>query len=67
LKSPIYQRNTDIREARGKIPMWVIAERLGIHENTLRHWLRQELPHSKKSRILRVIEDIKRELMQQEA
>jgi hypothetical protein len=60
--SPIYQRNVEIRIARGKIPLWVVSERLGVHENTLRLWLRKELPEAKKSEILNVISELQKEL-----
>jgi DNA-binding transcriptional regulator LsrR (DeoR family) len=35
-------RNPDIRNdiANSKIPQWLIAEKMGIHETTLSRWLR---------------------------
>lgn len=54
-------RNEDIKRAKGSIPNWLIAEKLGIHENSLYRLLRQELSKEKKEEILRVIEVIKRD------
>lgn len=63
----MFKRNLDIREAKGKIPKWLIAERLGVHENTLNGWLRQELSGEKKQQILNVINQIKEEMESSEA
>lgn len=52
-------RNEEIRRAKGSVPNWVIAERLGIHENSLYRILRQELPKEKKEEILKIIEELK--------
>ncbi|MFC0472501.1 hypothetical protein ACFFHM_18950 [Halalkalibacter kiskunsagensis] len=56
-----YERNRDIRKAKGNIPSWVIAEKLGIHENSYYRLLRKELPGNKKDKILKIIEEIKSE------
>ncbi|MDQ0880964.1 hypothetical protein [Peribacillus sp. V2I11] len=57
-----HTRNEDIRMAKGSVPNWLIAEKLGIHENSLYRILRQELPMEKKEEILKVIEELKREM-----
>ncbi|KIL72345.1 hypothetical protein [Bacillus badius] len=60
MKHPI--RNQEIRKAKASVPNWLIAERLGIHENSFYRLLRQELPKEKKEEILRIIEDLKLDL-----
>jgi hypothetical protein len=56
--------NTEIRNARGKIPKWMIAEKLGVHENTLNGWLRKELNKERKEQIIAIIEELKIELQE---
>jgi FKBP-type peptidyl-prolyl cis-trans isomerase (trigger factor) len=58
----MFKRNPDIRTAKGKIPNWVIAERLGIHENTMYSWMRKQLNDSEKQLILEAIRKIKLEI-----
>lgn len=48
-----------------QIPLWAVAERLGIHENTLRIWLRKEIEGEKKQRILSAIYKIQSELQEE--
>lgn len=45
------------------IPLWKIAQMVGISEPTLTRWLRVELSQEKKVRILQAIEQLKREAM----
>lgn len=52
-------RNEKIRRAKGSIPNWLIAEKLGIHENSFYRLLRHELSEEKKQEILNIIEKIK--------
>lgn len=54
-------RNEEIRKAKGSIPNWVIAEKLGIHENSFYRLLRQELSEEKKEEILKIIEGLKQD------
>lgn len=54
------KRNIEVRKAKGKIPNWIIAEKLGIHENSLYRLLRQELSKDKKEEILSIIHELKR-------
>lgn len=54
-------RNKEIRRAKGPVPNWLIAEKLGIHENSFYRLLRQELPNEKKEEILKIIDELKQE------
>jgi PP-loop superfamily ATP-utilizing enzyme len=58
----MFQRNLDIREAKGKIPMWLCAEKLCVSENTFIKWMRTELGPEKKEKIMAAITEIKAEL-----
>jgi len=58
----MFKRNQDIREAKGNIPTWVIAERLGVHENTLHNWMKKEMCKKRKESIMSAIVEIKKEL-----
>lgn len=50
-------------EAKGQIPYWMIAERLGVHENTVRNWMKSEMSKDKKTKVLAAIAEIKKELI----
>lgn len=54
-----FERNYEIKDAKGNIPNWLIAEKLGIHENSYYRLIRQKLSNEKKKEILEVIEEIK--------
>jgi transposase-like protein len=56
------KRNEVVQEAKGRIPYWVIAERLGIHENTLQNWMKAEMEEERKDKVLRAIEEIKNDV-----
>lgn len=58
------RRNQDLRKYRDqeKIPNHAIAEKLGVHENTLMRWLNKELSKEKKQHILSAIEEVKKEM-----
>ena len=51
-------KNQEIRQAAKKrgVRHWQIADALGIHETTLTHKLRYELPQDEKERILSIID-----------
>lgn len=51
----------DIREfmKESNVFTWQLAEKLGVHENTVYRLLRKELPTQKKLEILQVITEIK--------
>lgn len=57
------QRNVEIRQAikSSNLYVWQVAERLGVHENTLFRTLRKELPTEKKAEILTIISNLKGE------
>lgn len=49
-------------KARNKrIPLWEIAERIGISEATISRWMRVQLSEEKESRILKAMEEITEE------
>ncbi|MEF7637391.1 MULTISPECIES: hypothetical protein [Bacillus] len=54
-------RNQDIKNLKGRISNWMIAEKLGVHENTVIRWLRSDLSTERRQRIIMVIEEIKKE------
>lgn len=55
-------RNKELRQAKGKIPTWLIAEKLGIHENTLFRRFRREMNKCDKKEILDAIKEINIEM-----
>jgi hypothetical protein len=57
------KRNQDIRKAKGNIPNWLIAEKIGIHEVTFIRWMRQEMSLNKKDTVLTAIKIAKEELV----
>lgn len=57
-----YLCNQDILEAKGEIPYWVIALKLGVHENTVRNWMRREMSEKQKQKVLDVIKEIEKSL-----
>lgn len=60
--SNMYERNLEIREAKGKIPYWMIAEVLGVSEGTLQRWMRKEMSVHKKEEVMDAIIKIKNEM-----
>lgn len=55
------EKNAEIIKAKGDIPYWIIASQLGVHENTIRNWMKREVDPVKKVKLLKVIEEIKQE------
>ena len=55
--------NQDVRKAAriADVPLWKIADAIGVSEPTITRWLRHELPADKKQRILEAIESIEKE------
>lgn len=53
--------NTEIRAVlkAEKIPYWRIADKLGVHENTILRRMRYELSDADRENILRAISEIK--------
>lgn len=58
----MFKRNLDIREAKGDIPLWAIAERLGVHENTIYNWMKKEMGEQRKEKVMAVITEIEEEI-----
>ena len=58
----MFKRNLDIREYKGKIPFWVIAEKMGIHETTLLYRMRKEMSQKEKAEIMAIIDQIEQEM-----
>jgi hypothetical protein len=58
----MFKRNKEIREAKGAIPFWIIAERLGVHENTVQNWMKREMSQARKEKVMCVIAEIKEEI-----
>lgn len=55
--------NVQVREAKGFIPWWKIAEKAGVAEITLVKWMRKELDAEKKERVMKAIKDVKEEML----
>lgn len=58
----MFKRNLDVWEAKGKIPVRIIAEKLGVHFSTLNGWLGQEMDPERKQKVLAAIDEIKKEM-----
>lgn len=52
--------NEDVRRASDKsqVPLWKVADKLGISESTMTRKMRHELSETEKKRILAIIADI---------
>ena len=61
--------NTEIRqELKNKnIPYWKIADKLGVHENTVIRRLRHELPEQEKEQIFSIISELSNEKQEETA
>lgn len=44
--------------SRKKVAIWMIADKIGISENTLYRWLRHDLPIEKQQLVLNAISEI---------
>jgi hypothetical protein len=65
----LVKRNDDIRRSIREygLHQWMVAEHLGISEATFTRWLRTEMSNDRKRMVMNAIQELKRELMQQEA
>lgn len=54
--------NEEVRKEKGAIPNWVIAKKIGVHENTLNRWMREEMAGERKKTVLEAITEIKTEM-----
>ena len=52
--------NTDIREAMRtkKVPVYAIADVMGVHENTLFRRLHYEMPEQEKLKVFNIIDEL---------
>lgn len=57
---PVCKANMDIRTAAKSagLPLWKVAEELGVCEMTMVRWLRAELPDAKKDMVMGAIRNI---------
>jgi hypothetical protein len=70
LYTATWQKNLDVRSQMTyivnglvrSIPLWVIAAELGVHENTLRMWMRKEMQPDRKERVLAAIQTVRADL-----
>ncbi|MED3745858.1 hypothetical protein I6J18_13615 [Peribacillus psychrosaccharolyticus] len=58
----MFKRNKEIRQAKGDIPLWAIAERLGVHENTFYNWMKTEMIGERRQKVIVAIKEIREEL-----
>lgn len=60
--------NADIRaELKGKkIPVYAVADVLGVHENTVFRLLRHELPEQEKQKFIKIIDRLSRDNITEE-
>lgn len=69
----MFERNSDVRaqlnyavdQTTRKIPMWVVAEKLDVSENTFIKWMRTEMDPERKARVMVAIAEVKAELEEQ--
>ncbi|GAA0472861.1 hypothetical protein [Alkalibacillus silvisoli] len=57
----LFSPNKDVMEAKGSIPYWLIAQKLNVHENTVRNWLKHELDEERKAALLGAIDEVKKD------
>lgn len=58
----LFNRNIELKKEKGNIPYWILGEKLGLSENTIVRWFRQEMDTQKKERVLQAIKEVKQEL-----
>ena len=46
---------------KARVPLWEVAERMGVSESTMTRMMRRELPEEKKSELVDVIQEVARE------
>ena len=52
--------NVKLREQMQKlhVPVWAVADVIGVHENTLLRRLRKELPENDRAHLMQIVEQI---------
>ncbi|MDP4085801.1 MAG: helix-turn-helix domain-containing protein [Bacillota bacterium] len=58
----VFQKNAWFFEIKEGIPYYAIANKLGVHKNTLRNWIEREMAPEMKTKVLHAISEIKEEL-----
>jgi len=58
-KGTVFTTNLDVVTAKGWLPYWRIALELGIHENTLRNWMKTQMTPERNRKVLEAINKIK--------
>ena len=53
--------NVEILAAKGNIPLWKLAEKVGVHETTVIRWFRKEMTEEQKAKITEAINEVKQE------
>ncbi|MEK5176919.1 hypothetical protein NST63_27630 [Heyndrickxia sp. FSL W8-0496] len=61
----VFKRNQEILDEKGSISYWLIADHIGIHENTLRNWMKTEMNIKRKKLVLKAIHTIKHQEFQE--
>ena len=61
----IEQPNMQIRKEcrRYGIPLWMLAQKAGISEQTLIRWLREELTDERRTHLISIIEELRKEVL----
>lgn len=54
-----FMNNKEVLKAKGNIPYWRIANKLGVHENTVRNWMKSEMEPGQKGLVLATIKELK--------
>lgn len=59
---PRREMNKEFWQQKGKLPLWRIADKIGIHEKTLIAWLRFEMDKDRMSVVLVALKEAKAEV-----
>lgn len=54
----MYNQEIRSQAKENNIPLWKIADGLGITDSTFSKWLRKELPQEKKIKVLEIISNL---------
>lgn len=60
-KNHHHERNPVFWERKGKIPIWLISEKIGVSEQTLMRWLRVKVEEKRMEGIMKALEQIREE------
>ncbi|OJH15995.1 hypothetical protein BLX88_25890 [Bacillus obstructivus] len=61
----VFKENHEVIKAKGNISFWLISAQIGIHENTLRNWMKSEMSPKRKKIVLHAINKIKKNELQE--